>query len=86
MKRTTAETINLILCAASLVFVLFALSACTVVRYKDTDKTLLIADLRISGSAIDLSATMPAVGTLVVNREQGSAAAAVAEAAAVIAP
>jgi len=55
------------------VYVLLALSACTVVRYTDGDKSLTIADVRISGSAIDLEATLDNIGTLDVNREQGSA-------------
>jgi hypothetical protein len=62
------------------------LSACTVVRYQDGQKSLTIADLRISGSAIDLDATLNEVGKLSVNREQGSQGEAVAEAAEAIKP
>jgi hypothetical protein len=58
-----------------------ALGGCTVVRYSDGQKSLTIADIRISGSAIDLDATLNEVGSLSVNREQGSAGEAVAEAA-----
>ena len=61
-----------------------ALNGCTVVKYKDGDKSLTIIDGRISGSAIDLDATLNNVGKLSVNREQGSvgeAAASVVEAA-----
>jgi hypothetical protein len=55
------------------------LSGCTVVSYTDGQKSLTIADLRISGSAIDLDATLNEVGSLSVNREQGSQGEAVSE-------
>jgi hypothetical protein len=55
----------------------FGLNGCTVVRYTDGNKSLTIIDGRISGSAIDLDATLNEVGKLSVNREQGSAGEAV---------
>jgi hypothetical protein len=62
-----------------LVAVVLMLNACTMVRYTDGQKSLTIADIRISGSAIDLDATLNEVGKLSVNREQGSAGEAVSE-------
>jgi hypothetical protein len=56
-----------------------ALGGCTVVRYSDGQKSLTIADIRISGSAIDLKGTLANVGTIEVNREQGSVGEAVSE-------
>lgn len=49
------------------------LSGCTHINYTDGNKSLTITDLRITGSAIDLDATLNEVGKLSVNREQGSA-------------
>jgi hypothetical protein len=56
------------------------LSACTVLKYSDGEKSLFVADVRLAGSAIDLSGTLVGKGTLDVNREQGSQGAAAAEA------
>jgi hypothetical protein len=64
---------------AAAVFAIIALSGCTMVRYTDGQKSLTIADIRISGSAIDLDATLNNVGKLSVNREQGSQGEAVSQ-------
>jgi hypothetical protein len=78
---TKPEALNLwkaFLCLA-LVGVVLMLNGCTLVRYTDGQKSLTIADIRISGSAIDLKATVDGIGSLDVNREQGSAGEAVTE-------
>lgn len=51
----------------------FLLGGCTILKYEDDTHSLTIADLRISGSAIDLNAVLEGKGSLSVNREQGSA-------------
>jgi hypothetical protein len=63
----------------SLVGAITVISGCTMIRYTDGQKSLTIADLRISGSAIDLKGTLANVGTIEVNREQGSVGEAVSE-------
>jgi hypothetical protein len=52
---------------------LLALASCTHVKYTDSTHALTITDIRITGSAIDLEATLNEIGSLRVNREQGSA-------------
>lgn len=70
-----SKKFSLLICASCM----FLQSGCTIVRYTDADgRSLTIADVRISGSAIDLDAAVPSIGTLSVNREQGSAAEGVA--------
>lgn len=59
--------------AIVLLLTIFGLQGCTIVKYTDGDKSLIVADIRITGSAIDLSGTIEGVGSLDVNREQGSA-------------
>jgi len=64
------------LCAAALwllgIAVLVSAAGCTVVRYTDGQKSVTVADVRISGSAIDLHAVLNDVGSLEVNRDQGT--------------
>jgi hypothetical protein len=73
--------------AAVLFFIalMVAVSGCTTVKYTETPvptaenptpaptRELVVRDLRLTGSAIDLKAVVAGVGTLSVNRQQGSA-------------
>lgn len=57
----------------TMILLAICLSGCTIVKYSDRDTSLIVADVRMTGSAIDLSGAITGVGTLQVNREQGSA-------------
>lgn len=54
-----------------LLVVLF--SGCTAVRVKTDTAEVTVVDIRVTGSAIDLEGVLNDVGSISVNREQGSA-------------
>ena len=65
--------------------ILIALSAllitsCTVVRYQSEERTLTVIDLHPGGESLSLSGAIESIGTLDVNREQGSSAQIVSDA------
>jgi hypothetical protein len=55
------------------VIVAAMLASCTIVKVKTETAEVTIADLRVTGSAIDLEGVLNDVGSISVNREQGSA-------------
>jgi hypothetical protein len=73
MNMNIPHRILYTLMAGSLLFVLSTLQGCTFVKYTNGTQSLTVIDARITGSAIDLSGTIEGVGSLDVNREQGSA-------------
>jgi len=66
---------KLILIALSLI-----LASCTVVRYQSEERTLTVIDLHPGGESLSLSGAIDSIGTLDVNREQGSSAQIVSDA------
>jgi len=66
---------KLILIALSLI-----LASCTVVRYSSDERTLTVIDLHPGGESLSLSGAIESIGTLDVNREQGSSAQIVSDA------
>jgi len=65
--------------------ILIALSAllitsCTLLRYSSKDTALTVIDLHPGGESLSLSGAIDSIGTLDVNREQGSSAQIVSDA------
>ncbi len=60
-------------CLGLLLLTACMISGCTVARIKTPTIEVTVADLRVSGSAIDLEGVLNDVGSISVNREQGSA-------------
>ena len=56
------------------------ITSCTVVRYSSDERTLTVIDLHPGGESLSLSGAIDSIGTLDVNREQGSSAQIVSDA------
>jgi len=56
------------------------ITSCTVVRYSSNERTLTVIDLHPGGESLSLSGAIESIGTLDVNREQGSSAQIVSDA------
>lgn len=50
------------------------LQSCTYLTYTDTERSFRVVDLHPGGESISVQATLDSIGTLDVNREQGSSA------------
>lgn len=61
------------LAVTALTLLCMLLSACTVATYSDPDgRSLLVVDLRLSGSAVNVAVRRPDGTIVLVNRDQGS--------------
>lgn len=78
MKRDTARFVVRVLMLLTLLGVVAAMLGCTVVRYcPAAGPCVLVADVRLAGSAMDIQITRPDGTAVTITRDQDSPAPAI---------